>query len=168
MKRILWALFFVLAAPAYGGTITWTNPIMNQMLIDSTDVDCSNGTLLNDLDHVEIWGYPVAGGGWRWLKDIPETNREGLQDSTDVVDGQHIYMYAVDHSMNHSCISDVICVNCLISGVGDDPFKNDVPVSVQYFDVQGRLVDPEASGVYFKRTIYKSGFIKVEKYPLVK
>jgi hypothetical protein len=168
MKWILLLMILVLkTATADAGTVVWTNPTQNATVIDSTYFDCGNGPALTDLDHMELWSQPVTGGGFAWVRNIPESGREGLIDSTNVADGHHAYLIGVDHAGNRSCASNVVCVNCPVTGVGDGDFV-DLPIKVRFFDVHGRLVEPRATGIYFKKTWYQSGRVRSEKFVILK
>lgn len=147
------ALLLAGLAHAEPVTLTFTVPSTQQLRYgegDSEYVYCEGGIPTRDLAWVRVWRLPISGGAWRCVDSIYVRGMEGQQASITVEPGPgaHFSTQAVDTVGNPSCWGNVFYAGP-ITGVGTEP-RHDGALTVQYFDVQGRLVrDQRASGIYF-------------------
>jgi len=137
---------------------------------DST-IDCSLvGGPLTDLKYSYLYGVSADGGNPLGLLILTHnvSGKAGLPDTFEVGDtfGWHYWVQTADSSGNKSCASNVVYVGP-ITGVtpGENP---DAVVETMIFDVRGRRVTPLASGIYFKRTKFKSGKEITRKFVFLK
>jgi len=163
-------------APAALHWIVWTNPSTNALgywAIDPTtgdstfSYDCGRGggAPLHDLAKVRVWRWPITGGMPQLLLELSEVGREGRPDSTQVTEGAHYFVTAVDTTgRNNTCQSNTIYIGAVTAVV--TPPMPDWIVETKVFDVAGRLVrEPRASGVYFYAARWHSGRITTGKLP---
>ena len=74
------------------------------------------------------------------------------------------FFVSVTNPVGESCASNIVYIQGSVTGIpiGEPP---DAVVSRRLFDVRGRLLrgPPRASGIYFERSVWRSGKIKVHR-----
>lgn len=134
--------------------------------------ECSGDQAIRQLTTARLYFIPVTGGGWRVVSEHSVSGREGRPDSfvVDSGPGGHYYVTTTNPA-GESCASPEVYVpGSVVTGVDPDREPTWNPVtSVLTFDIQGRLVHgPSTSGIYFRRTTYKSGHMTTKKFVYLK
>ena len=124
--------------------------------------ECVGGPALQELRTARLDFQPVTGGGFSLSQEHVATT-PGAVDSFMAYESGHYYV-SVPNPVGESCASNIVYIQGSVTGIpiGDPP---DAVVSRRLFDVRGRLLrgPPRASGIYFERSVWRSGKIKVHR-----
>ena len=166
--RLLWFLVFLaLAGNARATTtIVFTVPSTNAYVEGDSVYYCSGGAPTADLAWVRFWRQYVTGEALQLFDSLDVRGKEGqeLTKDADEGPGAHFYLQPVDTTGGAGCLSDGLYVPGYVTAVGDDGHDWRKPVSVRFFDIQGRLAEGElASGVYLKVEVYADKRERVTK-----
>lgn len=147
------AVAVLLTLPAYNQALRWVPPSERDNPADSMQAVCEQGTPLQDLDSLIVYGSPATGGGWRRVYGKRVRGLEGRADSTVFAlpgwVGGHFYWVCTDTAGNEACVSPTLYFGT-ITGVPAPP-KTDTELE-EWFDILGRKIRrPSGTGVFFLR-----------------
>ena len=142
---------------------------------DSANVYCDrSGRRLIDLYSAHLYESLVTGGGYRLVQEHDARGREDQPDSfrVDPGPGAHYYVRttrffpATDSTfaeLKEGCASNIVYLPGTVTAVEETAAQDQV-VERRIFDIHGRLVrDIRTSGIYFERTLYRSGRVELRK-----